>query len=71
MKSAIEEARDLLDILPEDASMDDIITGLSFKARVLRAHEEALRGEVFTHEEVVKRLSKWLDPIGLAPASEA
>jgi hypothetical protein len=71
MKTAKQEALDLLSVLPDDTSMETILAELAFKARVLHSHEQALRGEGIPHEEVLKRLSKWLDPSGLQTPSKA
>jgi predicted transcriptional regulator len=71
MKTAKQEALDLLAMLPDDATMDVILAELAFKARVEHSHEQAFRGEGMPHEEVVKRLSKWLDPNGLQTRSQA
>ena len=71
MKTAKQEAQDLLNVLPDDTSMETILAELHFKARVLHSHEQALRGEGIPHEEVLKRLAKWLDPSGLQTPSKA
>ena len=45
MKTAKEEALDLLDRLPDDVSMDTLVAELQFRASVLRGLAQADRGE--------------------------
>jgi hypothetical protein len=71
MKTAKNEAQELLDLLPDDVTMEVILAELSFKARVLHSDEQALRGEGFSQDEVIKKLAKWLDPSGLQTPSQA
>lgn len=70
MKSAKEETRALLDLLPDDASMDTILAELSLKARILHSYDQALNGQGLSQDEVIERLSKWLDPSGLTTPSQ-
>ncbi len=64
MKTAKEEALDLLERLPDDVSMDTLLAQLHFKASVLRGLAEASRGEGISHEEAKERLAKWLESSG-------
>ena len=66
-----EEARALLDLLPDDASMDDIMEGLYFNASVLRGLKQAERGEVVSDDEARKLLGKWLKSSGQETRSSA
>lgn len=68
MGTAKEEALALIERLPDEVSMDTIMAELHFKSRVLRAMEQDERGEIISHEEARKRLSKWLDSSGQAKA---
>ncbi|HLB23417.1 MAG TPA: hypothetical protein VJP07_04935 [Dehalococcoidia bacterium] len=60
MQTPKEATRELLEILPDDVSMETIMAELYVKAKVLRGIEQAERGEVVTQEEAKKRLSRWL-----------
>ena len=62
--TAKSEALDLISQLPDEVSTETIVAELQFKLLVLRRRESARRGNVITHEEAKKRLSKWLEPSG-------
>ncbi|HEX5479640.1 MAG TPA: hypothetical protein VFY79_07965 [Dehalococcoidia bacterium] len=64
MKTAKQEAFDLLERLPDDVSMDTLLAELHFKASVLRGLEQAERGEGITQEELKARLKTWLESSG-------
>jgi predicted transcriptional regulator len=64
VKTAKQEARELLDRLPDDVSMDVLLAELVFKASVLRGLEESHRGEFVTQDEAKRRLSRWLASSG-------
>jgi predicted transcriptional regulator len=59
MKSPKLELIDLLERMPDDASLDAMVAEVLFKASVLRGLAEADRGEGMSHEEVKERLSAW------------
>ena len=55
-----DEAIQLIRSLPESATLDDIMAQLYFKLQVdigLCEHDE---GKGITHEEVQKRMARWL-----------
>jgi hypothetical protein len=60
MKSAKEEVRSLLDNLPDDASLEDIQYHLYVRQKVLKGLDASENGKLLTHEEAVKRMSRWL-----------
>ena len=64
MKSAKQTALDLIEKLPDDVSLDDIMEELL----VLQVIEERLattdQEEVVSHEEAKRRLSRWLTSSG-------
>jgi hypothetical protein len=70
MKTAKEEALEVLERLPDDVSMDTLLANLHFKASVLRGLDQAHRGEGVPHEEVKRRLNAWLESSGLPKLSE-
>ncbi|MEO8211420.1 MAG: hypothetical protein ABI840_12750 [bacterium] len=50
----------LLNKLPEDSNYEDIIAEIYFKKQVEEGLEELDNGEYISHDEVIKRMSKWL-----------
>jgi hypothetical protein len=70
MKTAKQEALDLLERLPDDVSMDTLLAELHFKASVLRGLEEAMRGEGTSHAEVKKRVRAWRESSGRRKLSD-
>lgn len=64
MKTPKQEALELLERLPDDVSLDTLISELHFKSKLLRAIAQSERGEGVPHEEVERRLSKWLESSG-------
>lgn len=60
MSTAKEDVRELLDQLPDDASLEDIQYHLYVRQKVQRGLSEAASGEVVPTEEVEKRMKKWL-----------
>ena len=55
-----EIARSVIEALPEDASMDDIMRALYIRAKIEKAERSIEEGRGVTHEEAKKRLQKWL-----------
>ena len=64
MKAGKQDLTELLDCMPDDASMDTLLAAMHFKASVLRGLEDARRGDVVSHEEVRSRLNRWLESSG-------
>ncbi|HLB23778.1 MAG TPA: hypothetical protein VJP07_06765 [Dehalococcoidia bacterium] len=64
MNNAKQETLATLEKLPDDASMEDILEELLFKAKVLRGIAQAERGEVIPHSQVKRELEQWLKSIG-------
>lgn len=66
-KSAIDaldpkdQVRRLLDNLPDDVTLEDIQYHLGVVIKVRRSEERAEREGWIPHEEVERRLAKWLD----------
>ena len=61
MQSVKLEVSKLLDLLPEDCSLDDIQYHLYVLQKVERGLKDGEAGRTFTQEEVGKRAAKWLD----------
>jgi|CXWL01.1.fsa_nt_gi predicted transcriptional regulator len=64
MKTAKQEAQDLLDQIPEDASLETIVAEMQFKLDVLRGYQQFLEGRSSPHEDVMERIRGWLTSSG-------
>jgi len=61
MKTAKEEVRELLDGLPDEASMEEIQYHIYVRQKVQKGLEAEKNGKTLTHEEVKRRMSQWLE----------
>jgi predicted transcriptional regulator len=61
VKTAKDEVRELLQALPDDASLEDIQYHLYVRQKIQRGLEAADKGRTITHEEAVRRMSRWLE----------
>jgi predicted transcriptional regulator len=57
-----EEARKIIDAIPDNATWDDIMYEFYVRQKLETAIEEADRGNVVPHEDVKKRFLKQLSP---------
>lgn len=55
-----ETAKQVIDSLPDDATMDDIIHALYIHVKLTRGEKEIREGKGMTHEEAKRKLEKWL-----------
>lgn len=53
-------ARQVIDALPDEASMDDIIHALYVNAKFQRGEREIREGQGIPHDEARQRLKKWV-----------
>jgi predicted transcriptional regulator len=60
MAGVKEQVIHMIQSLPEDATVDDIMAELYFKLRVDAGLRELDEGKGIPHEEVQKRMSRWL-----------
>ncbi|MGH9424656.1 MAG: hypothetical protein ACRD3J_32075 [Thermoanaerobaculia bacterium] len=60
MSTAKDNVRKLLDRLPEEASFEDIQYQVYLLDEISRGSEEIARGAGVEHDEVERRLAKWL-----------
>jgi hypothetical protein len=60
MNTAKQEVEQLLKKLPDDCTLEDIHYHLYVIEKVRRGIERAETEGVFSHEEVEKRLNKWI-----------
>lgn len=61
MKTAKDEIRELLENLPDDASLEDIQHHIYVRQKVQKGLEAAREGRTLTHAEVVRRMARWLE----------
>ena len=60
MKATKEQVIELVKAMPDDITVEDVIEELYFKLQVDQGLSRLDRGESIPHEEVEKRLAKWL-----------
>lgn len=53
-------AHQLIDRLPDEASLDDIIHALYIQAKIEHGEQQIREGLGVSDEEALKRLSKWV-----------
>jgi hypothetical protein len=70
VKTAKQELQEVLERMPDDASMDALLHEMHFKASVLRGLEQARRGEGIPQEELEARLIEWRKSSGRRKLSE-
>lgn len=61
MKTAKEEVRELLENLPEDASLEDIQYHIYVRQKIQKGLEEADAGKLIPQEEAERRMARWLE----------
>ncbi len=61
MKNAKAEVRELLDGLPDEASIEDIQYHIYVRQKVQKGLEAERSGNTLSVEELKHRLSRWLD----------
>lgn len=61
MKTAKDEVRELLEGLPDDASLEDIQYHIYVQQKVQKGLDAMWEGRALTHQEVVRRMSRWLE----------
>lgn len=61
MKTAKDEVRELLDGLPDEASLEEIQYHIYVRQKVQRGLEAERDGKTLTHEEMKRRLAQWLE----------
>lgn len=60
MKTAKEEVRELLDNMPEEASLEDIQYHIYVRQKILNGLEAANEGRVISQDEMEKRMRRWI-----------
>jgi predicted transcriptional regulator len=60
METAKEQVQEILETLPEDASLEDIQYHIYVRQKIQQGMDDVEAGRVISHEEVQRRLAKWL-----------
>ena len=60
METAKEQVQQILDQLPQDASLEDIQYHIYVRQKIEQGLADAEEGRVVSHAEVQQRLAKWL-----------
>jgi len=55
-----EIAKQVIDTLPTDATMDEIMHALYVRAKFSKGEQEIRDGKGISHDEAKRRLSKWV-----------
>ena len=55
-----DQAKKIIDNLPDNTTIDDIMHALYIQAKLERAEENIKAGKGISHEDAKKRLQKWL-----------
>jgi len=53
-------AKQVIDALPDDATLDDIIHALYVRTKFTRGEQEIRDGKGVSHDEAKRRLGKWV-----------
>jgi len=61
MTNVREQVIQILDALPEDATLDDVMAEIYFRMRVDKGLKDLDEGRWISQEELEKRMAKWLD----------
>lgn len=61
MKTAKDEVREILETLPEDASLEEIQYHIYVRQKIDRGLKDLDEGRTVTQEEAERRMAKWLD----------
>ena len=60
METAKDQVQQILEKLPEDASLEDIQYHIYVRQKIEQGLEDVAAGRVISHSEVQQRLAKWL-----------
>lgn len=55
-----EIAKQVIDALPEGATMDDVMHALYVRSKFTKGEQEIRDGKGIPHDEAKRRLSKWV-----------
>ena len=60
METAKEQVQEILEALPADASLEDIQYHIYVRQKIQQGLDDVAAGRVVSHDEVQRRLAKWL-----------
>lgn len=60
MDTAKDQVQQILEMLPEDASLEDIQYHIYVRQKIQQGLDDEEAGRVVSHAEVRQRLTKWL-----------
>jgi len=60
METAKEQVQQILELLPDNASLEDIQYHIYVRQKIEQGIEDADAGRIVSHSEVQRRLAKWL-----------
>jgi predicted transcriptional regulator len=60
METAKEEVRRILDLLPDDATLEDIQYRIYVRQAIDAGLREATQGRTLSQEEVEQRVARWI-----------
>jgi predicted transcriptional regulator len=60
METAKEQVEQILQMLPDDASLEDIQYHIFVRQKIQQGLDDSEAGRVISHAEVQRRLAKWL-----------
>jgi predicted transcriptional regulator len=61
MQSVKEQVKEMLDVLPEDITYDDIHYHLFVREKIDKGTKDIAEGRIVTEEEMEARFKKWLE----------
>lgn len=61
METAKEEVRRILDLLPDDATLEDIQYRIYVRQAIAAGLRDVDQGRVVSQEEVERRMSRWTE----------
>ncbi|MDF2935412.1 MAG: hypothetical protein K0Q90_785 [Paenibacillaceae bacterium] len=56
-----DDLKQIIDNLPDDCSLEDIQYTLYVRKKIQQGQDDLNEGRIVTHEEMEKRMSKWLN----------
>ena len=61
METAKEEVRRILDLLPDDATLEDIQYRIYVRQAITAGLRDVEQGHVVSQEEVERRMTRWIE----------
>jgi predicted transcriptional regulator len=64
METTKHDVLKLIEEMPDDASLEDILYRVYVRAAIQRGLDDARKGRTLSHEEVMKDITAWLQSAG-------